>query len=210
MARPALTDEAISSFREKLCTVATRRFAEFGYAGVSLRGLALELGCSPTTPYRYFRGVDEIFAAVRARAFDRLAEYAAPFLEKEGDPLAQIEGLGFAYLRFAREEPHAYRIAFELDQPSAKDYPELQKSRENAWKAIRSVVGRAIQAGVLEGNVNVVSHIFWAGMHGLVALDLAGQLQSMRLEKLEKPMVRAMLRSALSTKDPFRGVGKNG
>jgi AcrR family transcriptional regulator len=197
MARPALTDDEIAGFRERLCEVATRRFAELGYAGVSLRSLALELGCSATTPYRYFRDKDEIFAAVRARAFDRLAAYAAPCLDEDGDPMAQIEDLGFAYIRFACDEPNAYRMAFELCQPAAAAFPDLLRSRQNAWQVIRQAVRRAVEAGALAGDVNVVSHVFWAGMHGLVALHLAGQLQSMPLEKLQKPMLRAMLRGAL-------------
>lgn len=205
MARPALTEHEISDFRERLCDVATRRFAELGYAGVSLRGLALELGCSPTTPYRYFRDKDEIFAAVRARAFDRLAAYGAPFTGESSDPLAQLEGLGLAYLRFARDEPHAYRMAFELDQPDADAYPELLEARRKAWQVIHRAVRRAVEAGTLGGDVNVVSHLFWAGMHGLAALHLAGQLESLSLDELQQPMVRAMLRGALPSPRPRRG-----
>jgi AcrR family transcriptional regulator len=205
MARPALTEGEIADFRERLCEVATRRFVEFGYAGVSLRGLALELGCSPTTPYRYFRDKDEIFAAVRARAFDRLARSAAPFAGSDGDPLAELEALGFAYLRFARDEPHAYRMAFELGQPEASAYPELLRSRHKAWQVIFRAVRRAIESGALAGDANVVSHIFWAGMHGLAALHLAGQLESLPVEKLQKPMVRALLRGALPSAGPATG-----
>ncbi len=39
-----------------------------------MRQLAAELGCSPMTPYRYFKDKDEILAAVRAAAFDRFSE----------------------------------------------------------------------------------------------------------------------------------------
>ncbi len=205
MARPALTEDEISDFRERLCEVATRRFVEFGDAGVSLRGLALELGCSPTTPYRYFRDKDEIFAAVRARAFDRLASFAAPFAGPDGDPLTQLEALGFAYLRFAREEPHAYRMAFELSQPEASAYPELLQARQKAWQMIYRAVRRAVEAGALAGDANVVSHLFWAGMHGLAALHLGGQLESLPVEKLQKPMVRALLRGALPSAGPTTG-----
>ena len=86
MARPALRQHEIDRFRERLCQVATRRFAKQGYAGVSLRGLAGELGCSATTPYRYFRDKDEIFAAVRARAFARLADASEAVSGSELDP----------------------------------------------------------------------------------------------------------------------------
>ena len=49
----------------RTCRVATRRFAEEGFAGVTLRGLASDLGCSPMTPYRYFENKEEIFHSVR-------------------------------------------------------------------------------------------------------------------------------------------------
>lgn len=62
-----LCPEEIESFREGLCRVATRLFAERGVEGVTLRALARELGCSPRTPYRYFRNKDEIFLAVRVQ-----------------------------------------------------------------------------------------------------------------------------------------------
>ena len=50
-----LTDKDIADFRTQLCKVATERFARFGYEGVTMRQLAEALGCSPKTPYRYFK-----------------------------------------------------------------------------------------------------------------------------------------------------------
>jgi AcrR family transcriptional regulator len=86
MARPALTEEEIASFRDRLCEIATHRFAERGYAGVSLRGLARDLGCSPTTPYRYFDDKDEILAIVRVRAYEELQAYGCRALRRPGEP----------------------------------------------------------------------------------------------------------------------------
>jgi hypothetical protein len=96
-------------------------------------------------------------------------------------------------------------MAFELDQPEAAAYPELLQSRRQAWEVIRRAVRRAVESGAIAGDVNVVSHVFWAGMHGLAALHLAGQLESLPLEKLQKPMVRAMLRGALPAPGPATG-----
>ena len=50
-----------------------------------MRQLADDLGCSPMTPYRYFRDKDAILAAVRAAAFDR---FAAALRRRPGRPAA--------------------------------------------------------------------------------------------------------------------------
>ncbi|MCC6642529.1 MAG: TetR/AcrR family transcriptional regulator [Deltaproteobacteria bacterium] len=196
MARPALTQTEIARFRARLCRVATRRFARRGYAGVSLRGLAAELGCSPTTPYRYFRDKDEIFAAVRARAFAKLADASEVVLGSEADPRRRLVRLGEAYLRFAHEAPHAYRVIFELAQPEPSRYPELEVERRRAWSAIRGAVRRALEARVVAGDLETVTHLFWAGLHGVAALHLAGQLQSRGLEALAEPMIETLLRGS--------------
>ena len=75
----ALTISELDSFREQLCSAATRLFAADGYAGVTLRKLAKEVGCSPMTPYRYFSSKDEILAAARtdSRARERAHSPAA-------------------------------------------------------------------------------------------------------------------------------------
>ncbi|MBI3198247.1 MAG: TetR/AcrR family transcriptional regulator [Rhodospirillales bacterium] len=69
-----LTEKDIADFRAELCRVATERFARFGYEGVTMRQLAEALGCSPKTPYRYFKDKADILATVRAQAFARFAD----------------------------------------------------------------------------------------------------------------------------------------
>lgn len=201
MGRLALREDEIDVFRRRLCDVATRRFAELGVAGVSLRGLADELGCSRATPYRYFQNKDEIFAAVRARAFAQLAMACDDATTLEPNAERRLMAIGRAYLRFAREHPHAYRVAFELDQPDAESYPELLLERARAWGVMRTAVQHAFLKGLLEGDPETISHLYWAGLHGLAALELAGQLQSRTLDELEVPMIEALLRG---TRTPNR------
>ena len=73
MPRAALSETELEAFRDVLCKSAVRLFAEHGYQGVTMRALAADLGCSPMTPYRYFKNKAEIFAAVQTAAFDRFA-----------------------------------------------------------------------------------------------------------------------------------------
>jgi AcrR family transcriptional regulator len=186
MPRAALSREDYDRFREKLCEVAARRFAEHGYGGVTLRAVAAELGCSPMTPYRYFANKAAIFDAVRVAAFERFADAQQAASDAHPEPLARLRALGEAYVRFALQDPHAYRIMFELDPPEAPGPPHPEEGR--AWRVMRMAVGDAVEGGVLDGDPDTLAHLFWSGVHGLVALHLAGKLVlGRRLEDLITP-----------------------
>ncbi len=175
MPRP-LSETQVRDFREALCRIATRLFAENGYGGVTMRALAVELSCSPMTPYRYFSGKDEIFAAVRAAAFGRFADACEAANASSDDPGSRLLALGQAYLRFALDEPHAYRVMFELDQPHEPLFPELEKQSERARQTKLFAVAEAVRAGVLHGDPFMLAHVFWASLHGVIVLHLAGKL----------------------------------
>ena len=177
MARPSLRPEEIESFRERLCDVAMRMFAEEGYEAVTLRGLAEKLGCSHATPYRYFADKSEIFAAVCALGFDRFADALERGARGVSDPEQRLRALGRAYFKFATSEPHAYRIMFELREPVGAPHPHYKAKEIRSWQAILQAVELAVQAGVLAGDPDVVAHQMWAGLHGLVSLHLAGKLE---------------------------------
>jgi AcrR family transcriptional regulator len=197
MPRAALTDEAISAFRDELCAVATRRFAEAGHAGVTLRGLARELGVSPMTPYRYFRDKDEIFDAVRAAGFARFAASQEQACAETRDPEQRLRRLGRAYVAFARREPDAYRIMFEMSPRDDDGRSPLAREQERAWTPLLRAVEEGIAVGLVGGDATAQAHVFWAGLHGLVSLDLAGSLHhGMTLDALVEPMLENLFRGA--------------
>jgi len=171
-----LSQSEIDAFKTRLCEVAERRFAEGGVASVSMRQLAEELGCSPMTPYRYFRDKDEILAAVRAAAFDRFAaamENAGAGIE---DPVERARTSGRAYLDFAFSQPNAYRLMFDLTQPDDDRYPDLQRAGARARRTMSTHLEMLAERGQIHGDPQVLSYVVWAAVHGLVVLRLAGKL----------------------------------
>ena len=171
-----LTETEVTEFRERLCAAAERLFAERGPEGVGMRQLANELGVSPMTPYRYFKDKDDILAAVRVNGFDRFSDALEGAFESSLDPIAQAAAVGEAYFRFALEHSSAYRLMFDLDQPTEADYPDLVRATQRAKKTMTGYIGRLVDAGILEGDVSLIAHVFWAAIHGLVVLQLAGKL----------------------------------
>ena len=193
MPRAALSPEQIDRFRADLCAVAARRFAEHGYAGVTLRALAAELGCSPMTPYRYFANKAAIFEAVREAAFERFADAQQAAADSSRDPVERLRALCDAYVGFALGDPHGYRIMFELDPPDACAPHNPHEQR--AWTVMHGVVREAVESGVLEGDPDVLAHLLWSGVHGLVALHLADKLVlGQRLEDLIGPFMERAIR----------------
>jgi len=169
----------IDAFREKLCDVAEGLFAAKGPDGVTLRELAVAMGVSSMTPYRYFRDKDAILAAVRTRAFNRFAEAmeaAGAKLRATGKLDAAAGQPGNAYLDFALKNRAAYRMMFDVSQPTVGSYPDLVAAMERARLTMGAGIRELAAAGKFRGDVEKAAHIFWSQMHGAVMLELAGLL----------------------------------
>jgi len=198
----SLSPVEIESFRAELARVATRRFAEAGYEGVTLRGLAAELGVSPMTPYRYFENKEAIFESVRAAAFDRFGDHVSATRSATGalPPLEQLRRMGRAYVDFALAEPHAYRIMFEIDHLTGQDDAFLEERRARCWGQLLAVCERCEREGALAGDPLVIAHLAWVTLHGLVTLHLSGKLQvGLSLDDLVEPALDQILRGAAPT-----------
>lgn len=172
-----LTDQDIADFRAELCRVATERFARFGYEGVTMRQLAEALGCSPKTPYRYFKDKADILATVRAEAFSRFADTLEAAATRGDGPLDKARLVGDAYLRFADEHPHAYRIMFEIDQPITDEHPELLRESRRARTFVTQQAEDMVKAGLIDADPLLFGWSMWAATHGLVMLKQAGMLE---------------------------------
>jgi len=170
-----LSDEAIRQFRETMRRVAEDAFATRGAQGVTMRELAKALGCSAMTPYRYFRDKDEILAMVRAAAFNRFAQRLEAAAQA-ADPANRGTALSDAYVSFALDEPHAYRLMFDFAQPDSAAYPELAAASQRAWGMLGAHFEPLVAAGRLAGDAQLIGYAYWASLHGFAMLALANQL----------------------------------
>src|SRR5579871_3567859 len=172
-----LTDKDIADFRSELCKVATERFARHGYEGVTMRQLADALGCSPKTPYRYFKDKADILATVRAEAFAKFADALEKASAAQKDPSQRGRAISEAYLAFALKNPHAYRIMFDIDAPIDEKHPELGPAAERAARYITRGAEYLSEAGLIGVDPTLFGWSMWAAMHGIVMLHQSGMLQ---------------------------------
>jgi AcrR family transcriptional regulator len=189
-----LSEADVADFRERLCEAAERLFAEQGPNAVTMRQLAAELGVSPMTPYRYFRDKDDILAAVRTNGFDRFAEALETARASAKGARSKGAAVGEAYVDFAFEHPHTYKLMFDLNQPHEADYPELVAAGKRARETLSAYVKDLVAEGVLAGDPTEIGTMFWAAAHGAVVLELAGKLPAGAARALHHQMSSALAR----------------
>jgi AcrR family transcriptional regulator len=188
-----LSEQDLADFRERLCDVAEQLFAEHGTEAVTIRQLAAALKVSPMTPYRYFKDKDAILAAVRARGFDHHAEaLERAYAENGGDLEARAVAVCEAYVRFALENPEAYKLMFDTHQPTEASYPELVRAGSRSRATMTLHLHDMIKAGRLSGNADLIGHMFWAAIHGPLMLHFSGMLSG-------APDVRSLINALVAT-----------
>jgi AcrR family transcriptional regulator len=178
----------IEDFRSRLCDVAEKLFAAHGTEAVTMRELADGLNVSPMTPYRYFKDKDAILAAVRTRAFNSFA--AAMEAARTGTK----KHSGNAYLDFALANPAAYRLMFDVSQPTFADYPDLVKAMDRARLTMGDGLRELAADGSFKGDVKLAAYVYWSAVHGAVMLELAGLLEGSNLDAriIAQPAVEAL------------------
>lgn len=174
MPRPLSTLE-IADFREKLADAAAGLVESMGHTDFTIRQIADAMNVSAMTPYRYFKDKDEIIAALRARAFNRFSDVLEKAYEKPGSPTDKAGAAGAAYIRFALEDPISYRLMFDLQQPDDQ-YPELRAAGDRARRTLTRHMQPLIDAGFAQGDPEVIAHVYWATLHGILMLQLSGKI----------------------------------
>lgn len=157
----------------RLIDEAARLLAEQGPAGLSLRKVAAAAGTSTMAIYSLFGDKPRLLAAMYQEGFRRLGERLQM---AEADPASALVQLGRAYRLAALENPHLYALMFGPPPPGLHLNEENDKAASATYAPLEDAVRHAVEDGTLAGDPQRIALQFWAMAHGLVSLELAGQL----------------------------------
>jgi len=171
-----LTDEQVNDVRERIRVVAERHMARKGPAGVSMRAIAADMGWSVASLYRYYPAKTDLLAATRTAAYDRFSDCIEAAAADAADLWDRSRAIGEAYAAFAFQEPAAYQLIFAFGQDEEESTPELRQAMTRSRHLLTGYVREMVAQGLLEGDANVIAHTYWATLHGLIVLRMAGKL----------------------------------
>ena len=197
----ARRDEQKAELREKIFAAARELVLRKGFAELSIRKLADEIGYAPGTIYLYFKNRDEIVREICVRGFAELFERMKSAAEVV-DPHARLAALLRAYADFAVNHPETYRLSFMEDPKFTEEMfrsAPLEREGGPGWQAFSAVVKavrdlKACRKLTRSENENLLAEVLWAGVHGVVSLKLIyPAFPTNSTEILVKKMINTLL-----------------
>jgi AcrR family transcriptional regulator len=161
--------------RRRLITTTARGIAEReGWDAVTTRRLSTEIEYSQPVIYKHFASLDEITDAVALEGFRELAT-ALHRARVRADPAGAVRAVARRYARFAADAPALYDAMFSRRTRLAfgtAEVPELAAAFGELRAAVEPAAGDA--------DVELLTEMAWAALHGIVVLDRGGRLDPRR------------------------------
>lgn len=128
--RPAISEAKRQRMRRDIAGVAKSLFQADGYAKISMRRIAGELGCSPMTLYKYYDTKVDVLRTLWADVFRELFERLEVVSQTQDNTLHDVS---LAYVQYWLDHPEYYRLVFmsegvtQSDVSVFLDSPELMQ-----------------------------------------------------------------------------------
>jgi AcrR family transcriptional regulator len=207
MVRPTLKKQ-IPNLQEAIKETAWKQIAEFGAPALSLRAIARELKITAPAIYNYFPSRDHLVTALIVDAYTSLGDSQKSTQESmsKKDAAFRFSALGIAYHDWAVTYPQRYQLIFGTPIPNY-DAPEDTTTPAAAWALLplietiqtlyaegslrverlakltpklKSILEtwKQFTGSIVEIEVLYIAYVVWSRVHGLVMLELGGQLPS--------------------------------
>ena len=154
-------------------------FIEEGFEKASIRAIAEKIEYSPATIYLYYKDKNELFFAVHELGFDKLLEEMRDAIEGITDPFEELRRRGYAYMKFAFENPEMYDLMFILNAPmDTLKEEENWNSGHKCFALLCETLQRGIDAKQLKlKEVEIAAMSIWSFMHGMVSLKIRNRFK---------------------------------
>jgi AcrR family transcriptional regulator len=200
---------------------ANRQLEAGGPDGVTLRGIAREVGVSPAALYSYFDSLDALLTAVVTDHYEDLANAVAGAAgtDASGELGTRLLTAIAAYRAWALEHPAAFRLLFAGPR-NANFYPDDGPAVTAAMRVFVPMLAILLEGwerGLIPlppAGPRVDPHVFvdkfgleitsdqlrdaciiWGTFHGLVTLELGGHLNLVDPAELFDAAMRTQLRA---------------
>jgi AcrR family transcriptional regulator len=148
-----------------------------GYGTFSMRKLAQRIEYSPTTIYHYFKGKDDLLAAICDEIFANFFNQLTSLTAASTDPMERMRTACVFLVRFGLDNPKQYKLAFMTKRCAEYGmHNEFSTTDSMAGKVcfvLKDVIEDAVKGGRLsQRDTGTITAAITAICHGIFALQL--------------------------------------
>jgi AcrR family transcriptional regulator len=158
--------------RRRLITATARALAESeGWEAVTTRRLSTAIAYSQPVLYAHFGSMEDIVEAVALEGFDELAETLRAARRGSPAPGDELGRVAAAYSDFAAKNPALYDAMFTRSTRLHFGAEDDAAPPAAAFSRLREAVATVAAAH----DVETLTEVVWAALHGLVVLGRNGR-----------------------------------
>ena len=175
MTTRATSKQLRGTSRDQIVEVSRAIIEDEGVEQLTIRRIAETIHRTQPAVYQHFSGKDAILSAVVVEGFTALAEHLERASRGKSTSLVAIAD---AYVRFGMERPTLYEVMFVGPPVITFATAETPIPAHTAFQ----IFATAVRASGLESRqVNTVTEVVWAALHGLVMLSITKRLRPGRV-----------------------------
>ena len=169
-----------SSDLKRLILDTTRRMlVSEGYANLSMRKIAREIGYSATSIYLHFKNKDALFHALIDEGMNMLLRRQEDIAARYANRVSEkLKALCHGYIDFGLGVPEYYEIMFLQHPKLSERFPieSFRRARKNL-SLVRDTLDEGVRKEKFEvHDANATTNVIWASLHGAVSILLAKRL----------------------------------
>lgn len=170
-----------------------------GTEGLSLRGLAQQLGVSHAACYRHFQDKNDLLQALAEEGFRTFHQYLERAIQqKEINAEERFIEQGLQYIRFAKDHPEHFQLMWSADIQRKKS-DGVKRESQKSFQALLTATDEWKTEKKLKLDSMEIALQAWIQVHGTATLFLSNQFQENPLsEEFLKRNLKRMLSSFLN------------
>lgn len=171
-------DHSRDELQEMALAAAERLVADSGFAQLSARKVAAEIGYTVGTLYHIFQNLDDLVLQVNARTLDAMVSEMDNALRECDNGPDGVKRLAQAYYGFAVNHPNLWTMLFEHRLPAGQDLPEWYSHRvRRGFELVEKALLSPASMRSTE-SIHQASRVIWGGVHGICILAFSGKLDA--------------------------------
>ncbi|WP_129141713.1 TetR/AcrR family transcriptional regulator [Modicisalibacter coralii] len=181
MARPR--QHAPEALHAQVMTACDTWLRENPVHTLSLRALAREIGCAPSTLLKLYGSFNNLLQYVNIETLERLGGAVEGMAEAAPEP--RLKALATAYWQFAHKEPYRWQLLFDYPLAQEGELDQRQHSMiEGLFTRVEATL-KEYQPRLDDLAARRMARTLWGSVHGLVQLGLSERLGYWQGQQLE-------------------------